>query len=80
MARITDDLLDQADHLAAVESGRPKQASLRRAVSAAYYALFHLLAGEASERFLGPSSPWVEHIVRAFVRIPAIVIAKIGPS
>jgi hypothetical protein len=42
------DLLDQSVSLATRESRRPKQASLRRAVSAAYYALFHLLVFEAS--------------------------------
>jgi uncharacterized protein (UPF0332 family) len=42
-----DDLLKQAYHLANRESGEPKQASLRRAVSTAYYALFHLLIDEA---------------------------------
>jgi uncharacterized protein (UPF0332 family) len=41
------DLLDQAYHLANLESGDPKQSSLRRAVSTAYYALFHLLIDEA---------------------------------
>ena len=41
------DLLDQAYHLATLESGAPKQSSLRLAVSAAYYALFHLLIDEA---------------------------------
>ena len=42
-----DDLLEQAYHLANREPGEPKQASLRRAVSTAYYALFHLLIDEA---------------------------------
>jgi uncharacterized protein (UPF0332 family) len=42
-----DDLLDQALHLARRDPTRPKQASLRRAVSTAYYALFHLLISEA---------------------------------
>lgn len=37
-----NDLLEQARHLASREPKRPKQASLRRAVSSAYYALFHL--------------------------------------
>ncbi len=46
-----DDLLAQADGLAHAEEKKPKQASLRRAVSAAYYALFHLLIDE-STRFL----------------------------
>ena len=41
-----DDLLDQAYHLATRERKHPKQASLRRAVSNAYYALFHLLIDE----------------------------------
>ena len=43
-----DDLLEQAAHLARRDPTRPKQASLRRAVSAAYYALFHLLVREAT--------------------------------
>src|ERR1035438_9397336 len=42
-----DDLLDQALHLARRDPKRPKQANLRRAVSTAYYALFHLLVSEA---------------------------------
>src|SRR5579863_1707940 len=42
-----DDLLEQAIHLVHKERRRPKQASLRRAVSTAYYALFHFLIGEA---------------------------------
>lgn len=41
-----DDLLEQAYHLANRERKNPKQASLRRAVSTAYYALFHLLIDE----------------------------------
>ncbi len=46
-----DDLLEQARHLANREPKRPKQASLRRAVSAAYYALFHLLATETAKNW-----------------------------
>jgi uncharacterized protein (UPF0332 family) len=42
-----DDLLEQAYHLARRERKNPTQASLRRAVSTAYYALFHLLIDEA---------------------------------
>src|SRR6266478_4032744 len=42
-----DDLLEQSYHLAHKEATNPKQASLRRAVSTAYYALFHLLIDEA---------------------------------
>src|SRR5258707_15869679 len=43
-----DDLLEQAQHLARREPKRPKQASLRRAISTAYYALFHLLTTSAA--------------------------------
>ena len=49
------DLLRQARHLATKEPRRPSQASLRRAVSAAYYALFHLLVDEAVGRMIGAS-------------------------
>lgn len=41
-------LLEQASHLMRREPRRPRQASLRRAVSVAYYGLFHLLARETS--------------------------------
>jgi hypothetical protein len=50
------DLLEQSKHLARREPKRPRQASLRRSVSAAYYALFHLLAAEAAAR-LTPQQP-----------------------
>jgi len=43
-----EDLLKQAFLLLNKESQNPKQASLRRSVSTAYYALFHLLIQEAS--------------------------------
>jgi uncharacterized protein (UPF0332 family) len=41
------DLLDQASHLANRDRTRPKQVNLRRAVSTAYYAPFHLLVDGA---------------------------------
>jgi len=46
-----DDLLEQELHLANREPKRPKQASLRRAVSTAYYALFHLLSSETAKNW-----------------------------
>ena len=42
-----DDLLEQAYHLVRKDGHNPKQASVRHAVSTAYYALFHLLIDEA---------------------------------
>lgn len=43
-----EQLLAQAGHLATKErAGKPLQASLRRAISTAYYSIFHLLIHEA---------------------------------
>ena len=53
---LASDLLTQARLLAMHEPRRPRQASLRRAVSTAYYALFHLLIEDAV-RLLGPKKP-----------------------
>jgi uncharacterized protein (UPF0332 family) len=50
-----NDLLEQAWHLANRERKRPKQASLRRAVSTAYYALFHLLSIETAKNWKRPA-------------------------
>jgi uncharacterized protein (UPF0332 family) len=50
------DLLDQATRLLSHETKKPKQASLRRAVSTAYYAVFHLLASE-SAKTMAPTTP-----------------------
>lgn len=48
-----DDLLTQAETLAGLDRSKPKQANLRRAVSAAYYALFHFLVDEGCRQVLG---------------------------
>src|SRR4051794_32080240 len=49
---LATDLLEQAGHLARRERKRPKQASLRRGISAAYSSLFHLLLEEAARRLV----------------------------
>ncbi len=46
------ELLKQAHFLARKEPKKPTQASLRRSVSASYYALFHLLVDEATRLML----------------------------
>jgi hypothetical protein len=43
-------LLEQAERLATAGVGRPRQADLRRAISTAYYALFHLLTQDGAKR------------------------------
>jgi uncharacterized protein (UPF0332 family) len=49
---LAEDLVAQSRHLAELDHGRPKQANLRRAISAAYYGLFHLLIAEAVHRMV----------------------------
>jgi hypothetical protein len=51
-----DQLLEQARHLAHRERKRPRQASLMRAVSTAYYAFFRLLISEATLNWKRPTS------------------------
>lgn len=53
---LADDLLAQARILVNFDTRRPKQASLRRAVSTAYYALFHLLTAACIQKFV-PAAP-----------------------
>ncbi len=60
------DLLAQAQHLAYVDNTRPRQANLRRSISAAYYALFHLWLAESATR----TAP----------RTPALLVARISRS
>jgi hypothetical protein len=52
-ADLHGELLNQARHLAVKEPRRPRQASLRRAVSTSYYALFHLLTRETTRLLVG---------------------------
>jgi hypothetical protein len=49
-----DHLLDQAAALLRLYPGRrPRQTEIRRAISAAYYALFHFTLNKASDEFVG---------------------------
>ncbi len=56
MASLARPLLAQARHLVAVDPTRPQQASLRRAVSAVYYSLFHFLVEESNRLLLGTTA------------------------
>jgi len=46
---LPQDLLELAHSLLVLEPRRPKQATLRRAISTAYYALFHLLVSDSAK-------------------------------
>ena len=64
---LASDLLDQASVLAALDSMKPKQASLRRAISAAYYSVLHLLIDDGARRVTANPTlhPFVAAISRA---------------
>jgi uncharacterized protein (UPF0332 family) len=53
---LAEELLEQARFLASLDPHSSKQANLRRAVSAAYYAVFHLFSAEVAAQVspLGP--------------------------
>lgn len=76
------ELLKQAHFLARKEPRKPTQASLRRSVSASYYALFHLLVDEATRLMLAGSArgPLRDSLARAFrhsgMKKTAIAFAK----
>jgi len=53
MGRIGHDLIAQARMLAQCEPRRPRQATLRRTVSTAYYGIFHFLTEESTILLFG---------------------------
>jgi hypothetical protein len=62
--------MDLALRIAMLDAGRPKQANLRRAVSTAYYAVFHFLADEVCCAQIGTQNsqrPFRHALSRAFV-------------
>lgn len=64
-----DDLLVQARRLARLDPKKPKQANLRRAVSAAYYAVFHFLVDQSCRMTIGThhdQAPYRHVLGRAF--------------
>ena len=63
------DLLIQALELARRDPGKPRQVNLRRAVSSAYYALFHALIDQACRLMIGArhsEAPFRHVLGRAF--------------
>ena len=70
MARIGLDLVTQARMLATCEPRRPRQATLRRSVSTAYYGLFHFLIEESTAILFGvgrADGPFRRLAARAFI-------------
>ncbi len=61
--------MDLAEHIAQLDPGRPKQANLRRAVSTAYYGVFHFLVDEICSAQIGTQNaqrPYRHALSRAF--------------
>lgn len=82
---LADDLLAQAKLLANLEAKRPKQSSLRRAVSTAYYGLFHLLIDAAVKNIVSGGPTGLDHIARRAyqhgeMKAACIAIGAIKPS
>jgi hypothetical protein len=48
-----DHLFEQASKLITPQAGRPRQVDVRRAISAAYYAIFHATITGAVDQFVG---------------------------
>jgi len=53
MASLSADLLAQAGDLLTKEKKKPKQANVRRAISTAYYALFHFVSDKVTKELVG---------------------------
>jgi hypothetical protein len=69
MSQLSEDLVAQAHVLATMDAARPKAANLRRALSSAYYAVFHHLIDGASQLLAGTQDtdwPFVALTARAF--------------
>ena len=61
-----DDHLRAARALAGAQKGHPRQVYLRRAISGAYYALFHLLAQSCADELIGATKTGTEAWRRAY--------------
>lgn len=59
-----EDLLQQAQQLATFDKLKPRQANLRRAISSAYYAVFHFLIQEACSVIIG-----TQHVQTAYRQV-----------
>ncbi len=58
MSDLVADLIEIAEFLASREKLRPREASLRRAISTAYYALFNRIAELCVDELVGWKKPW----------------------
>jgi hypothetical protein len=64
-----DHLFDQADRLIVSTAGPPRQVDLRRAISAAYYGVFHIVATAVADQFVGAGRRSTPEYALAYRRI-----------
>lgn len=58
MPLLAEHQIENARLLATADKGRPRSASLRRAVSTAYYAVFQTLCATCADTLVGWRQPW----------------------
>lgn len=58
MSLLAEHQIANARLLATADKGRPRSASLRRAVSTAYYAVFHAICRTCADTLVGGREPW----------------------
>lgn len=58
MSELVPDLIELAEFLTTRDKQRPREASLRRAISTAYYAVFNRLAELCADELVGWKRPW----------------------
>jgi hypothetical protein len=83
-----DHLFEQADRLIGVlAAGRPRQVDLRRAVSSAYYGLFHAILAAAADEMIGAAYRSTENYALAYrsidhrvLRVLCIEVQKAIPA
>jgi len=60
MPQLCDDLLIQARELVLKDKRKPRQATVRRAVSTSYYALFHFFSDKVTRAIIGGQNDFAE--------------------
>jgi hypothetical protein len=64
-----DHLFDQAERLIVSTAGAPRQVDLRRAISAAYYGVFHVVATAVADQLVGGGRRTTPEYALAYRRI-----------
>jgi hypothetical protein len=72
-----DHLFEQADKLIAPQTGRPRQADIRRAISSAYYGVFHATITRAVDQFVGATSRDKNHYGLAYRSVSHLRLREI---